>query len=169
MRNRPSGAIARAAALAVPIELLVEMESFEHELGRRREEAGTLDRSHQTRDRLRETGDRPETLLVFVGAHAVGHLDAPARLEMSMDALAPLEGQVLVPDLQHGAIDQPLDQIALALLLATVLELDLADGRRAHRRQVRQPRYDLLLARPERALLGVRDERLVVVDGDADA
>src|SRR6185436_12559596 len=95
--------------------------------------------------------------------------DTPARLEMGVDALATLEGEILVPDLQHGAVDEPLDQIALTLVLAAVLELDLADGGRAHRREVRQARDDLLLARPERALLGVRDERLVVVDGDAHA
>src|ERR1044072_7305625 len=86
-----------------------------------------------------------------------------------MDAFAAFERQVLVPDLQDGTVDEPLDEIALALLLAAVLELELADRRCRYRGQGAQPRDDLRLPRPQCTLLGVGDERLVVVDGDTHA
>src|SRR5262245_13712761 len=145
------------------------MEPFQDELRRRREQPRALDGPDEARDGLLQPGNLTESLLVLVRTHAIRDLDAPAGLEVRDDALAALEREVLVPDLQDSAVDEALDQVALALLLATVLELDLADRRCRDGGEVRQARDDLGLAGLERTLLRVRDERLVVVDGDAYA
>jgi hypothetical protein len=89
MNRRPSGAIAHATALAVAVELLMEMEPLQDELGRRREEAGALDGPDESRHGLLQAGDLAEPFLILVGTHAVRHLDAPAGLEVVDDALAP--------------------------------------------------------------------------------
>src|SRR4051812_21209572 len=100
MGSRPSGAVAHPAAVAVAVQLLMEMEAFEDELGGGREETRALDRADEPRDGLAQAGDLAEPLLILIGPHAVGDLDAPAGLEVVDDALAGLEREVLVPDLE---------------------------------------------------------------------
>src|SRR4029453_520304 len=103
MGSRPSGAVAHPAAVAVAVQLLMEVETLEHELRRGGEQTRALDGPDEPRDRFAQAGDPPEALLILVGPHAVGDLDAPPGLEVLDDALAALECEVLVPDLEDGA------------------------------------------------------------------
>src|SRR6266581_1782053 len=171
-RGAPPSAALRAvrvpSARAVLVELLVEMEALEYELDGRGHEARALEGA-ELRHGLAEPGDLADALEVLLGAHAVGDLHAPARLEVLGHLLQPLDLQVLVPHLEHGAVDEPIDQVVLALVLAHVLELDLAGGGGEDGVEVGQARHDLALAQADGALLGVGEQALVVVDGDAHA
>src|SRR2546426_11298091 len=100
------GAVRVPSAGAVLVELLVEMEALEHELDGRGHEARALEGAELGHG-LAEPGDLADALEVLLGAHAVGGLHAPARLEVLGHLLQPLDLQALVPHLEHRAVDEP--------------------------------------------------------------
>src|SRR4030095_15847902 len=136
------------------VELLVEMETLEDELDRGRHQPWTLERT-QLRDGLAQARDLLYALPILRRRHAVGHLDAPAGLEVLCGPRECVHRERAVPDREHGAADQAVDQLLRLLVLARVLELDLPRRGREDGVQVGEPRDDLALAGAERALLGV--------------
>jgi len=146
----------------------VEVQAFEHELDPGCHQRRALERAEE-RHPLAQARDVTDALEVLLRAHLVRHLHPPARLEVLGHLLERLDLQVLVPDLEDGAVDQAVDQVPVLLVLAHVLELDLAGHRGEHGRQVGEARDDLALAGADGTLLGVREQALVVVDGDAHA
>src|SRR5882724_2607419 len=118
-RSAPVGEPASATIL---VELLVHVQALEEELARRRDQGGTLEGT-QRDDRLAQARDAADTLEIVDSRHAIRHLDAPAALEVFDHLLQRLEGDGPIEDLQHCAAEQPIDQVALLLLLTGVLEL----------------------------------------------
>src|SRR5262249_56792116 len=120
-----SGSVGVASTFTVLVELLVEMKPLEDELDGGGHQARALEGAEQ-RHPLAQTGNLTDPLQVLLGAHLVGDLDAPPRLEVLDHPPQGLDLQVLVPHLEDGPADEALDLLVFLLVLTRVLELDLS-------------------------------------------
>ena len=92
-------------------------------------------------------GNLPDAVEVLRRGHLVGHLDAPAGLEV-VDRLRASAStfRYWSQTFRTARLMQAVDQVVFLLVLAGVLELDLAGGGREDRVQVGEARDDLALA-----------------------
>jgi hypothetical protein len=85
------------AALAILVELLMQMQALENKLARRCHQARRLERPEQ-RDDLAQSGHLAQRFHIFRRRRAVRNLDAPALLEVARHFLQVVELQILVED-----------------------------------------------------------------------
>src|SRR3990170_52240 len=139
------------------------MKAFEDEFGRRSHQRGSL-LNAQSADRFLEAGNLFDPFQIVLRGHLVGDLHAPAGVEKLDDLLQGVEAEILVEDLDDGAVEQFFHQVVFLFVLAHVFHLDLAVGRRQHGMQIAHSRHDVVFPAAQRALFRVADDAFKVVD-----
>src|SRR5260370_13972029 len=94
--------IREAAALALLVELLMEVQALEAEFTRSRDQARGLERA-ELLDRLAQAGDLVQRIQIVAGGGSVRDLDAPTLLEVTDHSLQIVELKQAIEDLEDSA------------------------------------------------------------------
>ena len=81
------------------------------------EEVTSDSKQPQSDPQLELPGILAQRIKVVGGRRVVGDLDAPSALEVGADAAQIVDLEVAIEGLEHGAVDQALDQVLLLSLI----------------------------------------------------